>query len=208
MRGFALVLFFFLSFAVGAQSAVNSSEDARGSNGTQPTVLQQGGFTVELLENDVPQTFVVRHGVPKFTVHNPHRTSLRVRNTTSERVQIVFTFNRFNPMTGRLAVMGDNGFVLDPQQSLTITLGRLSKRKTDKPVELFATHPAGSFHFAFFKERSDYPLILPNMEPPPYGPENFVTENGVRRWVPPARYPFRRVQDMPNFSVFATYSGP
>lgn len=171
----------------------------------EKTVMEQRGFKLEVVDADTPQSFSIQKGVAHFVLKSPATTSFRLTNTSSQRVQVLFTFNRLNPMTGRVAVLRDNGFVLDPQQVLVITQGRLSKRKKDKPVHLFSTTSEGFFHFAVFQERTDYPLILPSMNPPPYGPENFVVENGVRRWVPPARYPFRRLQERPNYSFYATY---
>lgn len=171
----------------------------------EKTVMEQGGFTLEVLNDTVAQPYLVRKGVVYFPLGAPETTVFRLTNHTNERLQIVFTFNRLNPMTGRPAILQDNGFVLDPKQILVIAEGRLSKRKKDKPVRLFAQNPEGFFHFAVFKERTDYPLILPSMTPPPYGKDNFVVENGVRRWVPPARYPFRRLQDMPNYGLYGTY---
>lgn len=172
---------------------------------TEKTVMEHDGFAVEVLNDTAPQPYSVRKGVAYFSLGVPETTVFRLTNHTNERLQIVFTFNRLNPMTGREAVLQDNGFVLDPKQVLVISEGRLSKRKKDKPVRLFAQQPEGFFHFAVFKERTDYPLILPSMTPPPYGKDNFVVENGVRRWVPPARYPFRRVNAMPNYSFYGTY---
>lgn len=169
------------------------------------TALEQDGFKVEVLENQTPKAFVLNKGVSHLNVPSPDTTVFRLSNNTNERVQVLFTFNRINPMNGRIAVLGDNGFVLDPKQVLVISEGRLSKRKKDKAVGLFAKHPEGFFHFAVFKERTDYPLILPTMTPPPYSAEHFVVDNGVRRWVPPSRYPFRRLQERPNYAFYATY---
>lgn len=176
-----------------------------GAQANDKTVMEQNGFTLEVLEANTPQSFSIQKGVAHFSLKSPATTSFRLTNTSNRRVQVLLTFNRLNPMTGRRAVLRDNGFVMDPQQVLVITQGRLSKHKKDKPVNLFEHTPEGFFHFAIFQERTDYPLILPSMSPPPYGPENFVVENGVRRWVPPARYPFRRVQERPNSSFYATY---
>lgn len=190
MRWFVLFL-----FSVMTMSALANDKMA----------MEQDGFKVEVVENSSPQSYSVAKGVAHFVVKSPDTTSFRLTNSSNERVQVIFTFNRLNPMTGRMAVLRDNGFVMDPHQVLVISQGRLSKKKSDKPVNLFSSHPDGSFHFAVFKERTDYPLILPTMTPPPHRPENFVLENGVRRWVPPHRYPFRRIQEMPNYGFYATY---
>lgn len=187
-----LVLFLFSVIAINA-------------SGSDNLAWEQGGFKVEVVESSVPQPYFVEKGVAHFVLKSPDTTSFRLTNNSKERVQIIFTFNRLNPMTGRMAVLQDNGFVMDPHQVLVITKGRLSKKKSDKPVPLFSNLPDGSFHFAVFKERTDYPLILPTMTAPPYGPEHFVVENGVRRWVPPHAYPFRRIQDRPNYGFYATY---
>lgn len=167
--------------------------------------MAQGEFKVEVVEDSSPQSYFVEKGVARFVVKSPNTTFFRLTNNSNERVQVIFTFNRLNPMTGRMAVLRDNGFVMGPHQVLVISQGRLSKKKSDNPVNLFSSHPDGSFHFAVFKERTDYPLILPNMTPPPHRSENFVVENGVRRWVPPHRYPFRRIQELPNYGFYATY---
>lgn len=175
------------------------------ASGSEKLAWENGGFKVEVVESSAPQSYFIAKGVAHFVVKSPDATSFRLTNNSNERIQIIFTFNSLNPMTGRRAVLQDNGFVMDPHQVLVITQGRLSKKKSDKPVDLFSARPDGSFHFAVFKERTDYPLILPTMTPPPYGPEHFVVENGVRRWVPPQRYPFRRIQEMPNYGFYATY---
>lgn len=167
--------------------------------------LEQGGLKVEFFNGDALSPFVSKNGYMYVEIE-PQRAKLQLTNTTDERLQIVFVFNSINPMTGRKAIMGDNGFVLKPHQSLTITQGRLSKKKKDSPVNLFQTNPDGSLHLLVFKERTDYPLVLPEMTAPPYGEENFVRlPNGQQRWVPPPQYPFRRLSDTPSGKLFITY---
>lgn len=138
----------------------------------------------------------------------PSKTDLglRLTNTGEGRLLVVVSINGMDPFTGRRAYQGQPGKVIEPGQSVVMRRGKFHKKADFEPI-LPANKDDGAISVAIFEERTDYPLVLPNMEPPPFGPENYkVGKDGVRRWVPPPRYPFRKVSAEPSEFLFVQYS--
>lgn len=176
------------------------------SQASDKNALEQIGLKIELLQNDVPSVFTSKNGFSHVVLKKSAQPQLRLTNQTDERLNIIFSFNRLNPLTGQPAILKDKGFVLRPNEILYIAQGRMHK-KDKTPVNLFEQLSTGFLNFSVFKERTDYPLILPNMTPPPYHAEQFIVHSdGSRRWIAPHNYPFRRIQQDPNAQIYATFS--
>lgn len=172
----------------------------------EKNALEQIGLKVELFQNDSPSVFTSKNGFSHVVLNKSAQHRLRLTNETDERLNIIFSFNRLNPLTGQQAILKDRGFVLKPKETLDISQGRMHKK--DKTlVNLFEQFSTGFLNFSVFKERTDYPLVLPNMTPPPYHAEQFVVRSdGSKRWIAPHNYPFRRMQQDPNAQIYATFS--
>lgn len=131
--------------------------------------------------------------------------ALRLTNTSLERVMVVVALGGRDPFTGKKAYRGQKGRVIEPGETLAVSEYREGK-KSVRP--LFENQPdRSSVDVAVFYERTDYPLILPGMDTPPFGRENYaVGADGKRRWMPPKGYPFRKRSEEPSSFVHLPYT--
>ncbi len=174
-----------------------------------PTHIERQSLRLEVLEGqDAPRALplVMKKGWLNAALPPSDALGIRLTNVGDGRLLVVVAINGLDPSTGKRAYQGQPGRVLLPGQALVFPKGKAHK-KADVAALLPAGKTEGTISVAVFHERTDYPLLLPGMDPPPFGPENFaVGKDGVRRWVPPPRYPFRKATTDPAEMLYLQYS--
>ena len=173
-----------------------------------PSFVEQGLVRLEVVRESAQAQWSalplqVTYGRSRATLSPEQNAGLRLTNTSEGRVMLIVSINGIDPYTGRKAYQGQSGLVLEPGASMLVEQGKTSRKSDWSPV-LPASRNEGTIAVAVFHERRDYPLVLPNMEAPPFGPETFrVGADGIRRWVPPMNYPFRRIAEHPRAALAA-----
>lgn len=186
-------------------------DSGRPSPSVVKTSLERQGVKVEVVDqvsSDQPVALPLPMAQGRLRPQLPSDAShlgLRVTNVSQGRILVVVSINGLDPRTGQKAYQGQPGYVLLPGQAWVLKQGKLKKKGPLSPI-LATGKPQGNISIAVFPERTDYPLLLPGMTPPPFGPENYrVGSDGVRRWVPPARYPFRKEKAEPSDFLYMDY---
>lgn len=168
-----------------------------------------GGITLRVKENGEIVPFGMRYNYLHTWINDPKEAYLELTNTTKERLRVIFSFNRINPLTGEEAILKDKGYIINPEETIVLKKGKLHKKdeKNEKDLfaEFFLKENEGNFSLAIFKERRDYPLIV-NGESPPFTPDTYVKDESGIRWVPPRNYPFRAINNEPEYRIYATFS--
>lgn len=105
-----------------------------------------------------------------------HRYSVRLTNTTGERVMVVLSVDGVNAVTGQTAAPSQGGYVLDPWESTEIAGWRKSLADvaqfvfTDMPDSYAARtgrpDNVGVVGIAVFRERQAQPVYAPAPSPP------------------------------------------
>lgn len=174
-----------------------------------PTHLERQTLRLEVLEGAAaPKALplVMKKGWLNAQLPTYSELGLRLTNMGEGRLLVVVAINGLDPSSGKKAYQGQPGQVLLPGQAIVINQGKTHKKAPLGPV-LPASRAEGTISVAVFHERTDYPLLLPGMTPPPFGAEAFkVGKDGVRRWVPPLRYPFRKLTPDPAEFLYLQYS--
>ncbi len=181
------------------------SVPAVGTNPGLPKSLTHLGVEVAVVdEAGEPKEVSSQRGFSTVSLGADHAYGIRISNRTEARVWLVLSVDGTNPSTGKRSYIAQPGLVLESGQTVVLKKGRLNKKGDLRP--LFESKEEGDFTVGIFQERTDYPLITPGMVAPPYGREAFVVgSDGVRRWVPPKGYPFRKATQMPASVVYLRY---
>ena len=140
-------------------------------------------------------------------VSTPSSLRLRLTNTGIDRALVLLSINGVNPITGERATRASKGFILASGQVLVVDGGKTSKKGPRGPL-LDGHQLEGNVALGVYVERFDYPTITPEMDTvPPFGPENYKLDNkGVKHWIPPSNFPFRKRHQDPSSSVYFTYT--
>ena len=203
----ALLLAF--SPLVQAQTA-EASDPSPVSTPEQRSFVEQGLVRLEVVRQTEQEQWSaiplqVTYGRSRATLSPQQKAGIRLTNTSEGRVMVIVSINGINPYTGRKAYQGQSGLVIEPGASLLVDQGKTDRKSDWSPI-LPAAQDEGTIAVAVFHERRDYPLVLPNMEAPPFGPETFrVGADGLQRWVPPMNYPFRRIAEHPTALIHMDY---
>lgn len=188
---------------------------------SSPTVLAQpfgistdqfetSDFSIQLLEQDHDVVPIEKeHGwlVVNTQVDTPY--VLRLTNTTSERIMVVISLNGKDPFTGERAMLGTRGQVIDPGKSLEIDTAKARKKQPTTPLLLDPTREFGVIHVISFRERMDYPHLLPWSDALSrrVGGSVRIGPGGKSdlQWVPPSGAPFRKMSQDPASRVHIEY---
>ena len=177
----------------------------------EPTPSNRHAFNpspvvVELLDH-ANNPIAVGHKQYYPHVLAPSSLQLRLTNTGIDRTLVLVSINGINPLTGDRATRASKGFVLASGQVMVVDGGKASKKGQRSPL-LDGHAPEGHIAVGVYVERFDYPTITPEMETvPPFGPENYKWDSkGVKHWIPPSNFPFRKRHQDPSSSVYFTYT--
>lgn len=174
-----------------------------------PTAAERLGVRLEVVSlGGAPAALPLQVSHGRMRAALPSRAhGVRLTNASEGRVFLVVAIDGVNPTTGQRAYMGQPGMVLEPGQSRVLSRAKAHRKAGWGPV--LAASGEGLVSVAVFPERTDYPLVLPDMESPPFGPDTYrVGADGVRRWVPPQGYPFRKASTAPSTTLHILYAAP
>lgn len=163
--------------------------------------LEQNKVEVQILENNHPmiKQFQLPDRVATINVENEY--SIKIINKNKHRVFAIFEVDRVNPLDGKKSFVNQSGRIIPAESELIISKAKFSKNQFNSLLPS-PQNSEGYLLVGIFHENPAYPLILPGMQIPPFGPENYiVSENGTRTWIPPVNYPFRKIKE-DSFSKF------
>lgn len=134
--------------------------------------------------------------------------TLRLSNPTDERIWVVIAINDINPLTGKRAYQGQPGIVISPGGSRLVSA---MSTKQDRHALRFSDtqEKKGKVAFAVFKEKMDYPHLLPWSEQLANKVGGHVSFNSSTKrttWIPPQSAPFRKKSADPEGRVYFEYS--